>query len=140
LLHKGFSWMLLSGTRGTKCEYKGYEKFSRTPASASCETRPLLRPHSSTLSIALHLSFTSSIYRSNFVRDTYPLHAIMRFSQAALVAILAATVVAKPIVARTEDSKAMEEYNKCCESRDKHDPKLVCIPPRMSFSTPSQFA
>jgi hypothetical protein len=62
----------------------------------------------------------------------------MKFSQAALVAILAATVAAKPIVARTVDAKAMEEYNKCCESRDKHDPKLVCIPPRMSFPPSSR--
>lgn len=53
----------------------------------------------------------------------------MRFSQAALVAILAATVAAKPVVARTDDHKAMEEYKKCCDARDKGDHKLVCIPP-----------
>jgi hypothetical protein len=53
----------------------------------------------------------------------------MRFTQAALVAVLAATVAAKPIMARGDDVKAMDEYNKCCESRDKHDPTLVCVPP-----------
>lgn len=53
----------------------------------------------------------------------------MRFSQAALVAILAYTVASKPIVARTDDVKAIEEYKQCCDIRDKHDPKRVCVPP-----------
>ncbi|OAL03990.1 hypothetical protein IQ06DRAFT_113298 [Phaeosphaeriaceae sp. SRC1lsM3a] len=58
----------------------------------------------------------------------------MKFTQAALVAILAATVAAKPVIARTDD-KAIEDYNKCCEQRDKHDPKLVCVPPPPSKSS-----
>ncbi|KAF2829549.1 hypothetical protein CC86DRAFT_404184 [Ophiobolus disseminans] len=53
----------------------------------------------------------------------------MRFSQAALVAILAATVASKPIMAR-DDVKAMEEYKQCCDYRDKHDSKRVCVPPQ----------
>jgi hypothetical protein len=53
----------------------------------------------------------------------------MRFSQAALVAVLAATVASKPIMARTEDAKAMDEYKQCCDARDKHDPTRVCVPP-----------
>jgi hypothetical protein len=60
----------------------------------------------------------------------------MRFSQAALVAILAATVAAKPITARGDEPKSMEEYNKCCESR-KHNPSLVCVlPSELSLPLP----
>jgi hypothetical protein len=61
--------------------------------------------------------------------NTTQLHAIMRFSQAALVAILAATVAAKPITARGDDIKEMDEYKKCCEERDKGDWKRICNEP-----------
>jgi len=54
----------------------------------------------------------------------------MRFSQAALVAILAATVASTPIMARTEEVNAMDEYKQCCDVRDKHDSKKVCVPPK----------
>jgi len=62
----------------------------------------------------------------------------MRFSQAALVAILAATVASKPIVARTDDVQAMDEYKQCCEYRDKHDPKRVCYPPKPKEEKPKE--
>ncbi|KAH7345791.1 hypothetical protein BKA66DRAFT_448070 [Pyrenochaeta sp. MPI-SDFR-AT-0127] len=52
----------------------------------------------------------------------------MRFSQATLVAILAATVAAKPLMAR-DDVKAWDEYQKCCELRDQYEPHKVCKRP-----------
>jgi hypothetical protein len=55
----------------------------------------------------------------------------MKFSQATIIAFLAATAVAKPILARGDESKSMDEYNKCCESQ-KHDTSLVCVPPSES--------
>jgi hypothetical protein len=46
-----------------------------------------------------------------------------------LAAILVATVAAKPIVTRSDDTKAPDDYKKCCEERDKWDSKRVCEPP-----------
>ncbi|CAG5184163.1 uncharacterized protein ALTATR162_LOCUS10942 [Alternaria atra] len=53
----------------------------------------------------------------------------MRFSQAVVIAAVAATVAAKPIVARSDNVKAWDDYNKCCEIRDKYDPKHACVKP-----------
>ncbi|KNG51592.1 hypothetical protein TW65_91078 [Stemphylium lycopersici] len=53
----------------------------------------------------------------------------MRLTQAAVVAILAFTAAAKPIAIRSDDVKAMQEYEKCCEQRDKGDYGKVCVPP-----------
>lgn len=58
----------------------------------------------------------------------------MRLTQAAVVAILAFTVAAKPIVARGDDTKAMEDYKKCCSERDAWDHSRHCEPPKVEDS------
>jgi hypothetical protein len=82
-----------------------------------------------TLQLSLHV--VQSLYTFH-----NPPHIFMRLSQAALVAILAATVASKPIMARTEDAKAMDEYKQCCDVRDKHEPMKVCTPPKKEDPKP----
>ncbi|CAN9230718.1 unnamed protein product [Alternaria alternata] len=55
----------------------------------------------------------------------------MRLTQAAVVAILAFTAAATPIAVRGDDAKATEEYQRCCEQRDKYDHSKICIPPKV---------
>jgi hypothetical protein len=74
-----------------------------------------------------------TFFRSTFAQHNPITHYVtMRFSQTALIAILAATVAAKPVLARGDDVKLMEDYKKCCDVRDKEDPKRVCVPPSES--------
>ncbi|CAG5161358.1 uncharacterized protein ALTATR162_LOCUS6014 [Alternaria atra] len=55
----------------------------------------------------------------------------MRLTQATVVAILAFTAAATPIAVRGDDAKATQEYQKCCEQRDKYDHSKICIPPKV---------
>jgi hypothetical protein len=52
----------------------------------------------------------------------------MRLTQAVVVAILAFTAAAMPIAVRGDDAKATQEYQKCCEQRDKYDHSKICTP------------